>query len=440
MKLTPESKAKITAEIKAKKEAKEKVIKQIMSNMAFEKEFNKQIAIAQIPFLEKSITEFERRMKMPGADLNDLKHKKEKFMLKLSRIKKLLTIALLFCWSLSAAQPDIGVDSINIAKTLRLHVFTPSASQLYCPYDLDMIHPGVNTTLTWTLDIWNLGNMNMPFGCGDGSIPGITYDSCRGYNKYEGFCKFSVTDAFCNVLAETEKAYYAIATSQHYLATGAPWFAERLAWLQRMCNCTLDVVWFNSLPDSSNGTTLCPVLGPGYMDRYATAQFGNWLNIEAAIPLFVIGQTYYFEAKLYPYSIMGIVEGTVFKNSSGRIPFRWNGLAALNPIEVPSVAPQAADCCVDPLPAAPDKVTIKQGNVLSWKPVVGAEEYYIYRRKAYEVRGKICETCWHSWEAMDEIEGTSYTVPSPPSGIWQYGVSSENCAGESEITISRKDQ
>lgn len=337
------------------------------------------------------------------------------------------------------AQPDVGVDSINIAKSLRLHTFTASTSQLYCPYDPEVIHPGQNITLTWTLDIWNLGNMNMPFGCGDGSIPGVTYDSCRGYNKYEGFCKFSVTDASCNVLAETEKAYYAIATSQHYLATGAPWFAERLAWLERMCNCTLDVAWFNSLPDSSGGTTLCPVLGPGYMDRYATAQYANWLNIEAAIPLFVIGQTYYFEAQLYPYAIGGVTEATVFKNSSGRIPFQWNGLAALNPIQVPTSALPAVDCCTEPVPAAPDKVTIKQGNVLTWKPVASAEEYYIYRRKAYEVRGKICETCWHSWEALDEIENTSYTFPAPPPGTWQYGVSSEGCAGESAITLSRKD-
>lgn len=358
-------------------------------------------------------------------------------------MKKLF--AILFCLStlLSCepvmAQADIVVDSVNVAKSLQVYEFTPTNNQLFCPYDIELIHPGYNITLTWTLDIANLGNMNAHLGCGDGSTPGVEYDSCRGYNKYTGFCEFTLSDKNCNVLAETEKAYYAIATSQHYLATGAPWYAERLAWLQRQCGCIIDVDYFNSLPDTSDGTTLCPVLGPGYLDRYNTTQYGNWLNIEAPLSSLVVGETYYFEAELYPDAVPGVNDANVFSNSSGKIPFRWDGIGAdgKNHLTVLDQTAPRPVCCTDPAPPSPAKIQIKGGNMLTWSAVPGAS-YIVYARMAYDVHGKICETCWHEWQTMTTTTATAVTVPTLP-GTWQYAVTAKNCGGESEKIISRKD-
>lgn len=351
-------------------------------------------------------------------------------------MKKILLLVGIILLSINSnAQPDLVVDSLNVAKTLRVHEFTASNSQLFCPDPHDVIHPGYNITLTWQLDIANLGNMNAHLGCGDGSTPGVEYDSCRGYNYYEGFCEFTVTDASCNVLARTEKAYYAIATSQHYLATAAPGFAERLAWLERQCNCTIDVAYFNSLPDTSDGTTLCPVLGPGYMDRYGVSQFGNWLNIETTLHNLVVGQTYYFEAELYPEGVTN--ESNVFQNTSGKIPFVWNGIGAdgKNSLSVPPGPISPLVCCEDPVLSAPTGLKVTQQTRLSWDAVQWSTGYRIYAADPAYQPGTKKIIGYHSPPVqIGYTHDTFFSLPAT-SGKLFYFVTAKNCAGESAKSI-----
>lgn len=71
--------------IRAEKEARAAALKKINDDIEAEKEKNKKIALSEIPFLEKSIKQFDERMKVRGANVEDLKQKKEKFQQKLAR-------------------------------------------------------------------------------------------------------------------------------------------------------------------------------------------------------------------------------------------------------------------------------------------------------------------------------------------------------------------
>lgn len=99
------------------------------------------------------------------------------------------------------------------------------------------------------------------------------------------------------------------------------------------------------------------------------------------------------------------------------------------------------DCCPeDQPPAAPGKVQIIGNRTLKWDATANTEEYYVYARMAHTLPGNSNKVIgWHEWQEVTETELTEIPFPALP-GIWQYGVSSENCAGESDITISRKDQ
>lgn len=309
---------------------------------------------------------------------------------------------------------DIVTDSLVWAQKAQVYEFNASAAQLSCPYDPELLHPGHNITLSSNIIIGAMGPDAAHFGIGN-VTPGVTWDSCRGYNFYSGFCHFTLTDLCGNILAQTSKAMYDVASGQYYLATGDPDFNERITWLHHYGNP--DVSSMNSGIDSGFSTDIAPIIYYGFRDQYSKNQYGNWLNIEAIIPILVIGQQYIFSVDLTPFMIN---EGPNIYPNKASCLVTWNG----GTVGTYSITVTGTVNTTIPLPVASTDVQ-NNSRVISWDLSARACSYLVQRKQMDGNQEKFSGP-------EISVSGTTFTdLTALPGFSYRWYIKARNAAGSS---------
>lgn len=283
--------------------------------------------------------------------------------------KMFLVICLFLSFGIKAQLPDIIVDRDRAVTTLRVDVqnFTLNQGALFCPdYDTALAQPGQNILITSDLLIANMGHATAVLGTA-GVTPGVTYDACRGYNRYDNFCEFAVKKwNGCDYedLIVNHKAYYETGSGQQYLVPNGYKYAERKAWMQQLCNCTItsaEEQYWLGFP-ANGGTTQSPAIDIGWCDLYTPGQFGNWVRINNYLGSLTVGDTLAWEIEIYADGVMP--EEQRFENTTGLIGFIWDGILTphnLQTVTLPAHQSTAA------IPITSSSVSLNTGLVsVSW--------------------------------------------------------------------------
>lgn len=340
-------------------------------------------------------------------------------------MKKLLILLMLCIAGAVQAQSDLTVDSIVWNQTTHIYQFNAGANQLYCPYDPELLHPGLNVTITANLVLANMGPGSAHMGIGN-VTPGVVWDSCRGYNYYYYFCEFFLKDQCGVELFASSKAMYDVASGQRYMSSGDVNYAERLAWLSTYGY--VDVNYLNNTLDSGGTSDVAPILYPGFRDVYGSSQYGNWLQLP--LDMLVVGHTYFYGVELYPFFLN---EGAnVFPNEtySSFTWLGWNTVTSQYEIAMSNLT--MPEETVLPTAVTTTKVV---NRTITWSGATNTNTYTVQRKL-------VAGNTEQGSGTLKTVTGNTYVdteaLPNQNGTFYRWYITAINCAGTSATVGTKK--
>lgn len=122
-----------------------------------------------------------------------------------------------------------------------------------------------------------------------------------------------------------------------------------------------------------------------------------------------------------------------------RTLWMWKHAGQITWLDSLNCSPRILSSCTEPVPPAPQNITLSRTNLLGWDMVPGADSYTVYAQMAYQDHGWM----WYDSYTViaDDVVGNRFQIPTLPNTFWRFYVTAKNCAGVSPYSEpSKKDK